>query len=109
MSITITLPADLERALRTRAAERGIDVPALVVESLRSTLGALESVRDAPVAAMSSAGEGDDESSPWRDVFVIELPHKELSCHEVIFPTAGLPRWQPEVILNPRWLADDDE
>src|SRR4051794_14137551 len=109
MTITIQLPPELERALQARAAGRGLDLEAFVLESLRATLGRPPEMErgdgESPAPEPAAAEEADDES-PWRGAFPLEPPRRELFTQEVNLRTSALPRWQPEVVISPRWVRD---
>ena len=62
-----------------------------------------------PLPKVHGEEEADTESRPWRGVFVVASEREVLFTHEVELRTAELPEWEPEIILNRRWLSTEDE
>jgi hypothetical protein len=103
--LMLNLPPDLEQALRERAAGRGIDVGALILQAIRSELR-----QTCPAEGTNGASGDDDEpEAVWRGVFTLQPARHELFLTTVEARTATTPRWQPTVQLDPRWFVNDDE
>jgi hypothetical protein len=79
------------------------------------TLNSREETRPADVATHGSreasprAAPNEEDVRPWRGVFSPATDHDKLLSFEVEIRVEDLPTWEPQVIINPRWTADDDE
>jgi hypothetical protein len=117
MTLTLSLPAETERRLRTRAEERGLTPEAFVRELLESTLAANERQAavanvdrpDVPVSAVPLPDDDEDDTPAfWRGVFPTEHSRETLFTQDLAVPPSGLPRREPNVILNERWMDEDE-
>lgn len=61
------------------------------------------------IPPVSAGPEPDDEPERLRGV--VSLPHRRavLFADEVTLNTGSLPRWRPEIAIDERRLADDDD
>ncbi len=105
MTITVQLPAHIERRLRARAAARGVELAELVADTLSRSVAEEASSQEPP----ASADDIDEEAAPWRGVFTVTPERQELFPNGIPELPGGLHRWQPEIILNPAHFDDDDE
>jgi hypothetical protein len=51
----------------------------------------------------------DSDERPWRGVFAPERQQATLFSEGLEVRTAELPRWEPQVHINRRWVTDDEE
>jgi predicted DNA-binding antitoxin AbrB/MazE fold protein len=57
----------------------------------------------------TSTESADSDERPWRGVFAPERQQATLFSDELEVRTAELPRWEPQVHVNRRWVTDDEE
>lgn len=116
MNLRLSIAPETEQRLRARAQAKGLTPEAFIQGLLESTLAA--DVRptapgsaakdDGAFGTLPDAGEEQELPAPWRGVFATEHPHETLFTQDLAVPLSGLPRREPNVILNPRWLDDDE-
>ena len=49
------------------------------------------------------------DDAPWRSICFSPVERTVLFSMVLEFQTSSLPRWQPQVIPDPRWIEDEDE
>jgi hypothetical protein len=94
MAITLQIPPDVERQLRTRAANRGLGLSEFVLETL---LRASEK----PVEEPEQATHLPEEASPWRGVFTVSPGREEFQSAIAVDWAEPSSNWKPEIILDP--------
>jgi hypothetical protein len=118
MNLRLKIAPETERRLRARAAETGQTPEAFVEGLLELTLSAdvlpppgtskaTGNETTGPSEPLTDSGEEQDPLATWRGVFATEHPHETLFMQDFAVPATGLPRREPKVILNPRWLDDE--
>ena len=103
MTLTLQLPPQVERQLRSRASDRGLELSEYVVEALRGL---------AETPSANGKQESDDEGlepTPWRGVFADEPLREDLFPNGLPLETATRPNWQPEVVIDPSRIAVESE
>lgn len=58
-------------------------------------------------SGVAPARKVEDESHPWRGIFVLRPPQKVLFTQAVEFRTAELPRWTPHIVISRRSSSDE--
>ena len=119
MTVSLTLSPEAERLLAGRAAEHGQTLEGFLQELVeleaKTANGRQVQAALAPVgyprgtqATLDDLTESDD-STPWRGVFAPSGPCKILFTKDFESNISDLPKRQPQVNIEPRWLEDDDE
>jgi hypothetical protein len=117
MTLTLSLSVEAEQWLRTRAEERGLTPEAFVRELVENTLAANEPQpvvarpeRPNVPASAAPLPDDDEDDTPafWQGVFPTEHSCETMFIHDLSVPASGLPRREPNVIINTRWLDEDE-
>lgn len=102
MTLTLQLPPHVERQLRTRASDCGLELSEFVVETL---LCATEK----PAEMGEVTTDLREEDSPWRGVFTVSPTRGELAgAISVGWADPSSPR-KPEIVLDPTRLYDESD
>ena len=118
MILNLDLSAEMEDRLREKAAERGVSPESYIQGMLENTLassGRSEPSDDAiarrgeevPAGRTEDREDAMDSATPWRGVFAMEYGRPALFVKSV--PVDSLPRWEPQITISPRWVAEDDD
>jgi hypothetical protein len=103
MIVNVSLSAEAVKRLSDKAAREG-----QTLEGLLQDLAEHEA--EASTNGSSAASEPErDEKRPWRGVFVLDYPRREIFTAEQEVNVNALPSLPPEIVIDPRRLADDSE
>jgi hypothetical protein len=103
MIVNVHLSAETAKRLSNKAAREG-----QTLEGLLRDLAEQEA--DTSTNGSSAAAEPEwDEERPWRGVFVLDYPRPEVFTAEQEVNVGALLPLPPEIVIDPRRLADDSE
>jgi hypothetical protein len=123
MSQMLEIPDQVYAALVEAATAQGKSPADLIAGLLPEITKQNSPSSSAPVAgsaptpgdpfADSSSSDVDDQDGadmdrPWRGVFAPEYEREVLFTQEMTIRTADLPRWEPQVTIDPRWIPEDE-
>lgn len=101
MIVNLNLSAETAKRLSDKALREG-----QTLEGLLQDLAEHEASSNGGSATPEPQA---DEERPWRGVFVLDYPRQEIFRTEQEVNVNALPPLPPEIVIDPRRLADDSE
>jgi hypothetical protein len=100
MIVNLNLSAETAKRLSDKAAREG--------QTLEGLLQDLAEHEASGNGSSTPEPQGNEER-PWRGVFVLDYPRREIFRAEQEVNVNTLPPLPPEIVIDPRRLADDSE
>jgi hypothetical protein len=104
MNVELHLAPEVESQLRHNASTEGVTLDAYLDAVVARAARVLPDA-----GTTESAGGAGDEDCPWRGVFVLPRPRRDLFNETPELPAAELPRRPPTFNMNWHRASIDDE